>query len=70
MRRLMGLVSEHRMDLTPLVTHRFALDDIHEAYELFSRQQEGVLKVGLFPAAIPNRLPAPEVDAFMAHTGV
>jgi hypothetical protein len=33
------------------VTHRFTLDDIHDAYELFSHQRDGVLKVGLFPTA-------------------
>ncbi len=40
-----------RVDLSPLVTHRFALDDIHEAFELFSHQRDGVLKVALFPTA-------------------
>jgi alcohol dehydrogenase len=54
MRRLIALVAERRVDLTPLITHRFALEDIHEAYDLFSRQGDGVLKVALFPAAIPD----------------
>jgi threonine dehydrogenase-like Zn-dependent dehydrogenase len=54
MRRLMAMVATHRLDLTPLVTHRFALDDIHSAYDLFSRQGDGVLKVGLFPAGVPR----------------
>jgi threonine dehydrogenase-like Zn-dependent dehydrogenase len=54
MRRLISLVAEHRIDLTSLITHRFALDDILEAYDLFSRQGDGVLKVALFPAAIPD----------------
>jgi threonine dehydrogenase-like Zn-dependent dehydrogenase len=53
MRRLLALVATHRIDLSPLVTHRFGLDDIKDAYELFSRQQDGVLKVGLFPAGVP-----------------
>ena len=48
------MVSEHRMDLTPLITHRFALDDIQDAYELFSRQGDGVLKVALFPHPVAN----------------
>ena len=51
MRRLMAMVASRRMDLTPLVTHRFALDDIKEAYDLFSRQGDGVMKVALFPQA-------------------
>jgi hypothetical protein len=35
MRRLMAMIAECRADLTPLVTHRFALDDIEEAFDLF-----------------------------------
>ena len=55
MRRLMTMVAEGRMDLTPLITHRFALDDIADAFDLFSRQGDGVLKVGLFPEEALNR---------------
>jgi alcohol dehydrogenase len=51
MRRLMAMVSTGRVDLSPLVTHKFALDDIHEAFELFSHQRDGVLKVALYPDA-------------------
>ena len=32
-----------------LVTHRFKLDQIEEAYELFSHQGDGVLKVAITP---------------------
>jgi threonine dehydrogenase-like Zn-dependent dehydrogenase len=53
MRRLMAMVASGRMDLTPLVTHAFALDDIKDAYDLFSRQGDGVMKVALFPNGIP-----------------
>jgi threonine dehydrogenase-like Zn-dependent dehydrogenase len=49
MRRLMTRVEQERMDLTPLVTHRFALEDLRNAYELFSRQQDGVMKVAIYP---------------------
>jgi threonine dehydrogenase-like Zn-dependent dehydrogenase len=49
MRRLMELVAHGRIDLSPLLTHRFALDDIHEAFDLFSHQRDGVMKVALHP---------------------
>lgn len=49
MRRLMELVLHNRVDLTPLITHRYSLSEIVEAYELFSRQQDGVLKVAIEP---------------------
>jgi len=69
MRRLMAMVAEGRMDLTPLITHRFALDDIATAYDLFSRQGDGVLKVALFPAAVPDRASA-EIDSeVLTHMG-
>ena len=49
MTRLMNVVAAGRVDLKPLVTHRFALDDIEEAYDLFSHQRDGVLKVAITP---------------------
>jgi alcohol dehydrogenase len=51
MRRLMAMVATRRVDLNPLLTHRFALDEIHEAFDLFSHQRDGVLKVVLYPDA-------------------
>ena len=57
MRRLLALVASRRMDLSALVTHRFALDEVSQAYELFSRQQDGVLKVALFPGGLPSAGP-------------
>jgi len=49
MRRLLELVRHGRLDLTPLLTHRFPLSRIHDAYELFSSRAEGVLKVAITP---------------------
>lgn len=49
MRRLMQVVASRRVDLRPLVTHRFTLDQIEAAYELFSHQRDGVLKVAITP---------------------
>jgi alcohol dehydrogenase len=50
MRRLMEMVQHRRVDLTPLITHRFKLDQIAEAYELFGSRREGVLKVAVTPS--------------------
>jgi len=47
MRRLMRLVEAHRIDLTPLLTHTFTLDQVDRAYELFGRRQDKALKVAL-----------------------
>jgi alcohol dehydrogenase len=49
MRRLMELVRHGRLDLTPLLTHRFSLDDITEAYKVFGERPEGVIKVAIKP---------------------
>lgn len=49
MRRLMDVISTKRVDLKPLVTHRFKLDEILKAYDLFANQRDGVLKVAITP---------------------
>lgn len=49
MRRLMTVIEGGRIDLRPLVTHHFRLDDIEQAYELFAHQRDGVLKVAITP---------------------
>ena len=49
MRRLMSVIEARRVDLGAMVTHRFKLDDIEAAYELFSHQRDGVLKVAITP---------------------
>ena len=67
MRRLMAMVSSGRMDLSPLITHRFALDDVKDAYDLFSRQGDGVMKVALFPQALPARQEVGSLDAAATH---
>jgi len=52
MRRLMSMVATRRVDLTPLVTHHFSLDNIGDALDLFSSQRDGVMKVALKPAGV------------------
>ena len=49
MRRLMSVIENGRVDLSAMVTHRYKLDDIEAAYELFSHQRDGVLKIALTP---------------------
>jgi threonine dehydrogenase-like Zn-dependent dehydrogenase len=49
MRRLMEVVRNGRVDLTPLLTHTFPLDRIGEAYELFGERRDGVMKVAIRP---------------------
>lgn len=49
MRRLMSLVQSGRFDPLPLITHRFSLGEILEAYELFGSRRDGVLKVAIRP---------------------
>ena len=49
MRRLMAIVQSRRFDPTPLLTHKFSLDQIVEAYDLFGSRRDGVLKVAIRP---------------------
>jgi threonine dehydrogenase-like Zn-dependent dehydrogenase len=49
MRRLMAVIEAGRADLSAMVTHRFKLDDIEAAYELFANQRDGVFKVAITP---------------------
>ena len=49
MRRLMSVIESGRVDLGAMVTHRFRLDDIEKAYDLFAHQRDGVLKVAITP---------------------
>ena len=49
MRRLISLVKNERVNLRQLITHRFSLDEIEEAYRIFSNQLDGVIKVTIKP---------------------
>ena len=46
----MAMIDHKRIDVSPLLTHHFALEDIQEAFDLFSQQRDGVLKVALLSA--------------------
>ncbi|MFV0383109.1 NAD(P)-dependent alcohol dehydrogenase [Paracoccus sp. (in: a-proteobacteria)] len=47
MRRMIDLVESGRIDTKSLVTHRYGLDQIEDAYDLFGNQRDGVLKVAI-----------------------
>jgi threonine dehydrogenase-like Zn-dependent dehydrogenase len=49
MRRLLAVVASGRVDLEALVTHRFRLEQIEAAYDLFAHQRDGVMKVAITP---------------------
>jgi threonine dehydrogenase-like Zn-dependent dehydrogenase len=49
MRRLMAVIASGRVDLGAMVTHHYKLENIVEAYDLFSHQRDGVLKVAIKP---------------------
>jgi threonine dehydrogenase-like Zn-dependent dehydrogenase len=49
MQRLMELVRHGRLDLTPLLTHKFPLERITEAYSLFGERRNNVIKVAIKP---------------------
>lgn len=41
----MQWLSEGRIDVSPIITHRFPLSEIQQAFELFRDRKEGVIKV-------------------------
>ncbi len=50
MRRLMSVLESGRLDLAKMVTHRYTLDQIADAYDLFANQRDNVLKVAIQPS--------------------
>lgn len=46
---ILRLIAEGRLDTTPLITHRYPLSRIDEAYDLFENRRDGVIKVAVSP---------------------
>ena len=44
---ILRLVSEGKIDTRPLITHRFPLNRIEEAYQLFESKADGVMKIAV-----------------------
>jgi alcohol dehydrogenase len=53
-RRLIELVRQGHLDLTPLLTHRFPRDRITEAYKLFGDRRDNVIKVAIEPVTFES----------------
>lgn len=45
---VLGLIEKGLIDTTPLITHRFPLSEIDEAYRIFENREEGVIKVAVY----------------------
>lgn len=46
---ILDLIAQGLIDTTPLLTHRYPLSRIAEAYELFENRRDGVIKVAVEP---------------------
>ncbi len=46
-REILALIEAGKIDTTPLITHRFDLAEIEEAYTLFAEKRDGVMKVAI-----------------------
>ena len=44
---ILQLISEGKIDTTPLITHRFPLSQIEEAYRIFEQRLDGVIKIAI-----------------------
>lgn len=44
---ILNLIEESKIDTTPLITHKFPLNEIEEAYRIFENRLDGVIKVAI-----------------------
>ena len=44
---ILKLIEEGKIDTTSLITHRFPLNEIEEAYRVFENKLDGVIKVAI-----------------------
>lgn len=45
---ILRLIAEGKIDTTPLITHRYSLSQIEEAYDLFENRKDNVVKIAVF----------------------
>ena len=46
---ILRLIEQGKIDTTPLITHRFRLKDLDEAYRVFEGKLDGVIKIAIEP---------------------
>ena len=46
---ILTLIEAGKIDTTPLITHRYKLEKIEEAYHLFENKLDGVIKIAVKP---------------------
>ena len=44
---ILSLIEQGMIDTTPLITHRYSLEEIEEAYRMFENREEGVIKIAV-----------------------
>lgn len=47
---ILSLIEQGKLDTTPLITHRYRLADIEEAYRIFENHLDGVIKIAITQA--------------------
>ena len=45
---VLRLIEQGKIDTTPLITHRFPLSRIEEAYRIFENTEDGVIKIAIY----------------------
>lgn len=45
---VLQLIGQGKIDTTPLITHRFPLSRIEEAYRIFENKEDGVIKIAIY----------------------
>lgn len=45
---VLHLIEQGKIDTTPLITHRFPLSQIEEAYRIFENKEDGVIKIAIY----------------------
>lgn len=45
---VLHLIEQGKIDTTPLITHRFPLSRIEEAYRIFENKEDGVIKIAIY----------------------